>query len=95
VARSHPGDEAEGNDPVSREMRISFGRGLRAARRAAGLTQTQFAERVGISQSYVSAVERGVRNLTLEVMAGLAAALGYKVTVTVDREARLENDNPA
>lgn len=91
----HPGDEPEGNAPVSRQLRISFGRELRAARRAAGVNQVQLAERVGTSQQYVSAVERGLRNLTLETMASLVGALGYKLTITVDREARLENDNAA
>jgi transcriptional regulator with XRE-family HTH domain len=59
------------------------------------VNQVQLAERVGTSQQYVSAVERGLRNLTLETMASLVAALGYKLTVTVDREVRLDSNNPA
>ncbi|AAU46890.1 XRE family transcriptional regulator [Burkholderia mallei] len=34
---------------------------LRALRRAAGLTQTQLAERLSIDQSYLSKIERGER----------------------------------
>jgi transcriptional regulator with XRE-family HTH domain len=34
---------------------------LRALRRAAGLTQTQLAERLRIDQSYLSKIERGER----------------------------------
>jgi transcriptional regulator with XRE-family HTH domain len=59
------------------------------------VTQAELAARVGISQPYVSEVEHGVRNLTLEVMASLAAALGYELTVTLDHKARLESNNPA
>jgi transcriptional regulator with XRE-family HTH domain len=94
VAR-HPGDEPEGNAPVSRQLRITFGRELRAARRAAGVTQVELGARVGTSQSYVSEVEHGRRILSIETMAVLAAALGYKLTVTLDREARLESNNAA
>jgi transcriptional regulator with XRE-family HTH domain len=94
VAR-HPGDETEGNAPVSRGVRISFGRELRAARRAAGVTQVELGALVGTSQSYVSEVEHGRRILSIETMAALAAALGYKLTVTLDREARLESNNAA
>jgi ribosome-binding protein aMBF1 (putative translation factor) len=93
VARQHPGEEPEGGEPASRELQVAFGRSLRAARRASGLTQIQFGERVGLSQSHVSRIERGERNLTIRAMAVLAAAVGYKLTITLDREVRLDSNN--
>lgn len=53
-----------------------LGRNLRRLRLAAGLSQEDLAERAGLHRTYVSSVERGNRNLTLESIYSLAAALG-------------------
>lgn len=95
VAGEHPGDEPEGNDSVARELRISFGRSLRTIRRRAGMTQTQLAERLGLSQSYVSDVELGRRNLTIRVMSGLAHSLGYRLTITFELGVGPKSDQTA
>jgi transcriptional regulator with XRE-family HTH domain len=50
---------------------------LRTARRLARLTQTQLAERSGVSQGTIAAIERGAHsNPTLETAYRLARALG-------------------
>ncbi|MCL2802639.1 MAG: helix-turn-helix domain-containing protein [Micrococcales bacterium] len=41
-----------------------------------GLSQEQFAHTAGLDRTYVSGVERGIRNPTLDVIHRLAAALG-------------------
>jgi hypothetical protein len=46
---------------------LDFGTDLREARRRAGLSQAAVAKRLGVNQSYVSLVERGMRNLPLEI----------------------------
>jgi len=51
------------------------GREIRETRRALGLTQAEVAERLGVSPSYVSAVEAGRRNLTLGQLANIANAM--------------------
>jgi transcriptional regulator with XRE-family HTH domain len=51
------------------------GRELKEARRAIGMTQAEVAERLGVSVSYVSAVEAGRRNLTLAQLANIANAM--------------------
>jgi transcriptional regulator with XRE-family HTH domain len=58
------------------------GREIRATRNALGLTQAEVAERLGVSASYMSAVEAGRRNLTLGQLANIANAmrLGVKVS---------------
>jgi transcriptional regulator with XRE-family HTH domain len=43
---------------------------------ARGLTQEEFAERSGISQQYISDLERGRRNPTVVSLYELAQALG-------------------
>jgi transcriptional regulator with XRE-family HTH domain len=68
-----PGDE-------DRRLMAEFGGSLRAARERAGLTQEQVAQRLGLTQSFVSHVERGRRNLTTTAMGAFARAIGCKLT---------------
>jgi transcriptional regulator with XRE-family HTH domain len=59
----------------SREYEI-FLHQLRAARRDAGLTQEQLAERVGQTQSFISKCERGERRLDIVEVRAFCAAIG-------------------
>ena len=52
-----------------------FGIAVRNRRKAAGLSQESLAERAGLHPTYVSMVERAVRNPTLDVSVGIAEAL--------------------
>jgi transcriptional regulator with XRE-family HTH domain len=49
---------------------------VRRARIEAGLSQEQLAYEAGVDRTYVSQVERRKRNVTITVLARLAAALG-------------------
>jgi excisionase family DNA binding protein len=49
---------------------------LRALREGAGLTQKALAERIGVSRSLLSAVERGESAVSMTVFASIAEALG-------------------
>ena len=51
------------------------GENVRRAREAIGVSQEELGDRAGIDRTYVSAVERGVRNPTVKVLARLAEAL--------------------
>lgn len=53
----------------------AVGQRLRAIRVAQGLSQTELAKLLGITQSNVSGLERGVRSLTIHQVAKLATAL--------------------
>ena len=57
-----------------------LGTRIRAHRTALGLTLAQVAERAGLSQQYVSNLERGRRNPTLAALRSVAGALGQSVT---------------
>ena len=48
------------------------------------LSQAKLAERSGISQGYLSSLERGEKQPTLPVLKKLAAALGISVSELVD-----------
>ena len=49
---------------------------IRTARTAKGWSQEELADRASIHQTYVSQLERGVKNATLTSMEKLAVALG-------------------
>ena len=49
---------------------------LRQLRNEAGLSQEQLARQSGIDRTYISGVERSVRNITLDSLDGLISALG-------------------
>ncbi len=57
------------------DVRKIVGRNVREARKAIGLSQEALADKAGIDRTYVSGVERGVRNPTITILAKFAAAL--------------------
>ncbi|AEF88750.1 helix-turn-helix domain protein [Delftia sp. Cs1-4] len=57
------------------EPLVCFGRHLAATRRKAGVSQEALAYESGLSRSYLSEVERGLRNIALRNICILAAAL--------------------
>ena len=66
-------------DPIPGDLQTLFGRNLRAARTAHKLTQQELADKAGLKHQYVSRVEDGQINVTLDTMKRLAAALGQDV----------------
>jgi transcriptional regulator with XRE-family HTH domain len=60
------------------------GLNARKHRLAAGLTQEDIADRMGVDRSFVSGLERGERNLTLKSLSSLAQALGVKLVQLVE-----------
>jgi transcriptional regulator with XRE-family HTH domain len=49
---------------------------LKSLRLEAGLSQEQLARKSGIDRTYISGVERGVRNITLDSLEAIVLALG-------------------
>lgn len=58
------------------EIRVKFGKIVRAKRHEAKLSQEQLAEKADLHPTYVGSVERGERNIALENIVILAKALG-------------------
>ena len=67
---------------------------LRAHRTARGLTLAQVAEQAGLSLPYVSNLERGRGNPTLDALRALAAALKLPVTELLGEEESGEDFDP-
>lgn len=57
------------------DIRVLLGQRVRTLRMQAGLSQERFAEKCGLDRTYISGIERGTRNPTLEVLYILAIAL--------------------
>lgn len=56
---------------------------VKILRTAKGLSQAELANRLGVSQAFISAVESGKRHLGTEHLAPLAREFGYKVSEIV------------
>lgn len=57
------------------DLVVTLGRNIRRLRKDAGLSQEQLAFDAGIKRSYLSDMERGVRNPTVRAVGRIAAAL--------------------
>ncbi len=55
-----------------------FGNALREARKGAGLTQDALAQRLGLSRTSVTNIERGAQPVALHTLVEIARALGVK-----------------
>mgnify|MGYP002376702348 FL=1 len=60
----------------SNNITVRFGQRVRQLRTELGLSQEAFADKCGLDRTYISGIERGVRNPTLEVIAVIADGLG-------------------
>ena len=57
-------------------LRVQFSRRLRALRRDSGVTQMELSASTGLSQGYLSRLERGTCEPSLSQLAVIADALG-------------------
>ena len=64
--------------------RLIVGKNIRACRTHAGLTLEQLAERADLSWPYLSEIERGRENISLDKLVRLAQALKVKLTKLVE-----------
>lgn len=58
------------------DIRRILARNLKRLRTEKGWSQEELADQAGLHRTYVSGVERGVRNPTITIIATLAKALG-------------------
>jgi transcriptional regulator with XRE-family HTH domain len=83
---SPDGDDAEMSRGRRANVRLLFGRRLRALRTLRMLTQEQLGERAGVSGKLIGQIERGLGNPTLEVIAGLATGLEVEAVAMLQFE---------
>lgn len=61
------------------DVAVRFGKRLREVREEAGISQEKLAELSTLHRTYVSSVERGKRNISIENIERLALALGVSM----------------
>ncbi len=69
-----------------------IGTRIKAERKRMRLSQAQLAELVDLSVQYISQIERGVRHLSLDVMANIAITLNAPVDMLLFGMCRTENE---
>ena len=76
-----------GADPTPLTWRVAsaqdFGRALAGVRDAAGLTQEQLAELIGVHRSYVAEIESGSTVQMIERLLRAFRRMGAEITVTL------------
>jgi transcriptional regulator with XRE-family HTH domain len=63
----------------------AFGALVRAERESQGITQTTLAEKSAVPQPNLARIEKGTANPTLRTMGRIAAALGYRLVLRLDK----------
>lgn len=67
------------------DVRVRVGLNVQRLRRDKGLSQEELAERADMHQTYLSGIERGVRNASILVLARIAKALSVDVEELLKR----------
>lgn len=62
------------------EVLIQFGARVRALRKSIGLSQEAFASLCGLDRTYISGIERGVRNVSLQNIKVIAEAFSLSLS---------------
>jgi len=58
----------------------TLGESIRSLRKKQGLTQEQLAERSGLDSTYISGIERGIRNPSFKSLVSLAKGFGISIS---------------
>ena len=61
------------------DVRKRFGAVVRDRRKAQGYSQESFADACGLHRTYVGAIERGERNVSIDNIARIAETLGVRI----------------
>jgi len=64
---------------MASSINVRFGAIVRKVRLSKGVSQERLAELAGLHRTYISSVERGERNVTLQTVEKLAKALGVSM----------------
>jgi transcriptional regulator with XRE-family HTH domain len=62
------------------DLRLQFAANVRRIRRERGLSQEELAFEAGLHRTYISGIERGVRNAGIDNIGVIAVALGVEPT---------------
>lgn len=61
------------------DILVSLGKRIQGVREKAGLTQEQLEEKSGVHTKYISAIERGQKNVTIKTLGKIAKGLDVEL----------------
>lgn len=73
----------ESSSPLN-DVSLAFGQALAARRAVAGVSQEELAYQAGVDRTFVSRLERGIRQPTISTLIALGAALGVSAATLVE-----------
>lgn len=73
------------------DIKKKFGERVRLRREELGLSQEEFAFQSGIHRTYVSGIERGVRNPSLTMVERISESLGLSFSSLLDDDSNPSN----
>ena len=73
------------SDHPLQDIRVRFGAAVRELRKEMNVSQEDFAERAGLHRTYISDLERGKRNVSLENIEKIAKALNLSMADLMKR----------
>ena len=71
-------------DFMKKRILIQFGQKVREERIKQGLSQEEFAAKVGVHRTYIGMIERAEKNITLENIQKIAKALNVRIARLFD-----------
>lgn len=77
---------------MKKTLRLQFGKRVKELRVATGMSQEAFADRCGFARSYMSRIERGGSNASLDAIEVLARALGVEPWQLLASESSHDDD---
>ncbi|MEX0723299.1 MAG: helix-turn-helix transcriptional regulator [Gracilimonas sp.] len=77
----------------SKEVRITLGRKIKELRVLENLSQKEVAERAELNRSYISALENGSKNVTLDILVKIAICLEVSLPQLFEAPANLSKTN--
>lgn len=75
------------------KIQAQFGRSVRHFRKAKGWSQDKLSEVSGLHRTYISGIERGVRNPTIKIVHEVAVALEIKVSQLFEQKISGQNND--
>ncbi len=76
------------NTEPQNSARQLLAKNLRALRRMSGCSQEELADQAGLHRTYLSQVERGIVNVTIDNLQRLADVLNVEVAALFDRSTK-------
>lgn len=74
------------NDDSPMNIKLLLGANIRLARERKGWSQDKLSEESGLHRTYISGIERGVRNPTIEIVHKISSTLGVSIGELFEEE---------